>query len=62
MSQLRDALLKSFTPRMAVKLDTLGKYERDHLQVLELLKKALIGKYNIYVDTDKETIYIGMKR
>ncbi|MCK4814417.1 hypothetical protein KA005_01500 [bacterium] len=53
--------MKTLIPRMAIRLDNLGRWERDHRQVLEICKDALKPRYRISVDYNKEIIYIGNK-
>ena len=61
MTSLQDAILKSFIPRMAMKLDNLGRYEKDHRVVLEICAKALEQRYDTFTDSKNGTIYIGKR-
>ncbi len=51
--------LDAFISRMAIKLDTLGRYERDHKEVFSICMKALRKKYEIVVDYNEKLIQIG---
>jgi hypothetical protein len=48
-----------FIPRMAIKLDRLGRYEEDYRNVMTICKKSLARHYTIVCDEDCTLIYIG---
>ena len=63
MNSIRDALLKSFDPRIVVTIKTIDEKSRIHQGVFDDVKASLQKKYNIYADTNTSTIYIsGLKR
>lgn len=61
MGSLREALFKSFKPRMAVKLLSIGSIAKDKEEIFELCRSALGRGYIIFADTDEGVIYIGKK-
>ena len=62
MNSIQDAILKSFVPRIAVKVDDLSHHRHDTLEVLDLCKRTLIRTFDTFVDTENKTIYIGKRK
>lgn len=52
--------LDAFLPRMVVRIDKLGRYERDYSKVFNICQNALLKKgYEIVVDENAYTIEVG---
>ena len=59
METMREAMNKAMQPRMAVKLDNLGRYSRDSKAVMDICNNSLKYKYETIYDRDKGLILIG---
>ena len=62
MPSIRDALLKNIEVRLVIKIDDLGKYQKDSKDILSACVKAVSSKWDIFADTEKNMIYVGRKK
>ena len=60
-TSIAKAMMEAFKPRMAVRLENLGRQEKDSKYIIELCHDALRSKYITNFDREHRTIYIGKK-
>lgn len=53
--------MEAFNPRMAVRLENLGRQEKDSMKIIELCHDTLRHKYITSFDKQHKVIYIGKK-
>jgi len=60
MTTVQDTLLKAFSPRMVLKLSSLGN-SAGSKEILNICNRVLMRKYNTLIDVSKGVIYIGKR-
>ena len=60
-NSMREAMNKAMAPRMAVRLDTLGRREKDNINVIEICNNVLKYKYETMLDRKEMVIYVGKR-